>query len=928
MNGGSLASGRLAPAVVAGWIGGAVVGVTDAALGLLGPVEMRAAAAVLVGLGGALGAAAGALLVVLHAAVSAALSRLPAAGLKRRPGPWAAVLLAAAPVTHAAFALFAGPRASALAGRHYVSLALVALGLVAVFLIADWLGVRLARIENSAGGRRQGWRVAGALTAAAVLIDLANRRILPRLYPWFHLTLAVCLGVVAIAAARFALATRAPRSREEAARGRLILLAGAVGTALVLAGSLTLASRRQTVLFVAHERTLVAAPMLRAIGRPLLGTRLRGTASRSGPSAPAAPPVSGGPRLPGSDVVLITVDALRADHLGVYGHARARTPSIDALARQGVRFERAYAQAPHTSFSVASLLTGTYYASLTRLGLEGSAEPLSLLLRRQGWKTAAFYPPAVFFVDGDKLQRHASNHFHFEHVRFDYSNAQTRLAQVRAFFEQQKPDRAFVWVHFFEPHEPYETCPGRSFGSSDVDRYDSEIACVDAAVGGLLAYLERQRPGAIVILTADHGEEFGEHGGRYHGSTLYDEQIRVPLIVRFPGVSPHVVAGQVQLIDLPPTILGLLGLAAPAGMRGTDLRPWLAAPPEAAPLPPAFAEFEYKRMVVVGSEKLICDMNWGVCAWHDLRADPGEKANLVDRRPAQVAVLRGHLDRWLDGHTRPPPGARPPLADAEVPPRALERARLGDLGVVTELAAIMGSRAPLPIRREAARLLVTRLPRRPETRAQVLHALSADDPQIRDWAALAATRLGHGAARSRARAILRDGRRDQEIRLQAALALALVDDRSPVPFLTGALDSCGSVELCRQVILGLGRLRDRRATGALVEQLGQIQNRREVVNALGEIGDRTAVPALAERLLQDEFVPVRAEAATALGKVGGPGARKALVASLARDRDPIVLEAARQAVEALDAPAPKRASSARRRPPTLESRRPLASPVP
>ena len=108
---------------------------------------------------------------------------------------------------------------------------------------------------------------------------------------------------------------------------------------------------------------------------------------------------------------------------------------------QGVRFERAYAQAPHTSFSVASLLTGTYYASLARLGQEGSAEPLSLLLRQQGWTTAAFYPPAVFFVDGDKLQRYASNHFHFEHVRFDYLNAQARLKQVTAFFEQQKPDR-------------------------------------------------------------------------------------------------------------------------------------------------------------------------------------------------------------------------------------------------------------------------------------------------------------------------------------------------------------------------------------------------------------------------------------------------------------------------------------------------------
>ena len=134
-----------------------------------------------------------------------------------------------------------------------------------------------------------------------------------------------------------------------------------------------------------------------------------------------------------------------------------------------------------------------------------------------------------------------------------------------------------MWVHFFEPHEPYETHPGIAFGDTALDRYDGEIAYVDRALGRLLAYIHRTRPRAIVAITADHGEEFGDHGGRYHGTSVYEEQVRVPLVVVGPGVRAGASVDEpVQTIDLVPTVLSALGIPRPARVRGRDVGPLLA----------------------------------------------------------------------------------------------------------------------------------------------------------------------------------------------------------------------------------------------------------------------------------------------------------------------------------------------------------------
>ena len=712
--------------------------------------------------------------------------------------------------------------------------------------------------------------------------------VLPRLYPWFHLSLGLLTVAACVLAARVVLRVRAWRRKRAAAFAVSVLVLAGLG-----AHGFFALGAGQNLRFFTYEKTRVAS-----LGLRLLPAPRRPGAVRPGaiPPRPASP-LPEGPRRPLSDVVLITVDATRADHVGAYGYGRPTTPNIDALARRGVRFERAYAQAPHTSFSIASLLTGKYYPTLARLAPHSQHETLPMTMRRYGWKTAAFFPPAVFFIDAQKMKTFEANNFDFEYVKYEYLDANQRVEQIDDFFRKENPRRVFLWLHLFEPHEPYEAHKGYDFGSRDIDRYDSEIAYCDAVVGRVIAYVQEKRPNAIIVVAADHGEEFDEHGGRYHGTTLYDEQVRVPLVIYVPGVPPHVVAGPVQLIDIAPTILGLLDLLAPARMRGTDLGPWLAVPP--APddrLPPVFAEVEDKRMVLRGQEKLICDLAKDYCAFHDLGADPREERDLAEVRPERVAALHQLLDKWIDEQARV---ESQPLTGTDSPAvlQVIERGRAGNPDAAPGLAALLQSPVSLELRREAARLLVQALPARSDTRPLVVAAMNAaGDDEIRDWAAVAALRLGEAAGRSRLLAIVaRPGTETRgALRLHAALALVQAGDGTGVMILGEALDACSANEgLCKSIIAALGKLRDARAVPALIAHLSDVLTRVEVVQAIGEIGDASAEPALVERLKTDEYVPVRVAAARALARMGGARAVMALKWSVANEKEPRVAAAAR-----------------------------------
>jgi arylsulfatase A-like enzyme/HEAT repeat protein len=877
-------------AVLAGTLGGALAGAADAAATLVrgvgGVTGMHQVRLVLLAIGA--GALAGTLLAALAGGLCGLLERRVG---RARAFMLVAALLGAPVVIIDAFALFTGTKAARVPAHALISVVLALLGLAGLAL--------LGRLFARALERR---RVSSALGLLAVGIAVygANRVVLPRLYPWFHNTLSFSLLVLAVLAARLVL--RPPAGWLQSRGWALLAVVGAVA---IFALELPTLLWSPIIRYAAHERTQLTALLLHVpLPRPRLATpRVAGRQEEV-----LEAPLPEGPHRPNADVVLVTIDALRADHVGAYGYGRNTTPHIDALARSGVRFERAYTQAPHTSFSVASMLTGKYYPTIARLAPGDEHDPITEVLRRYGWKTAAFYPPAVFFVDAHKLKAYQENNFRFEYVKFEYLDAWKRLDQIDAFFKSDHPAKTFLWLHLFEPHEPYDKRPGYEFGDSDIDRYDSEIAYTDAAVGKLIAYLDRTRPGAIIIVTADHGEEFDEHGGRYHGTSLYEEQVRVPLVVRVPGIPPHVVTGPVELIDLAPTILGLVDIPAPVRMRGTDLGAWLGVPP--APerrLPPCFAEVADKRMIVWGMEKLICEMNWGYCAYYDLAADPHERKNLAEQAPDKAARLKNRLDDWLDDHVRFEPQLvrGPANPDGSPVPRAIERGRLGDLLAANDLAAMLVSGSPLPARREAARLLVA-LPARAETRAALLSAMSADDEDVRNWAAVAAARLGDPGARQRIKDLVAGPQQpDHELRVQAALALARGKDPSGVPVLAEALGDCHENVLgCQLIILELGKLRDRRAVPALLAHLPEVQNRREMVEALGAIGDPSVAGALVERLETDEYVPVRVEAARALAKLGGPEARAGLEQSARSDHEPTVRAAAGDALTILNAPAP------------------------
>jgi HEAT repeat protein len=313
-------------------------------------------------------------------------------------------------------------------------------------------------------------------------------------------------------------------------------------------------------------------------------------------------------------------------------------------------------------------------------------------------------------------------------------------------------------------------------------------------------------------------------------------------------------------------------------------------------LPPVFAEVEDKRMVVKGQEKLICDLAKDYCAFHDLAADPREERDLAEVRPERAAALRQLLDTWIDEQAR---FESQPLTGTDSPAvlQVIERGRAGNPDAAPGLAALLQSPASLELRREAARLLVQALPARSDTRPLVVAAMNAaGDDEIRDWAAVAALRLGEAAGQSRSLAIVArpGGASGQALRLYAALSLAQANDGTGLLILGEALDGCSANEaLCKSIIATLGKLRDPRAVPALLAHLPDVLNRVEVVQALGEIGDASAEPALVERLKTDKYVPVRMAAARALTRMGGARAVLALKWSASHEEEPRVAEAAR-----------------------------------
>jgi arylsulfatase A-like enzyme/HEAT repeat protein len=706
--------------------------------------------------------------------------------------------------------------------------------------------LQLARRVSTSSSRPLRWGLgAGAALAVAGCLAL-DLLVLPRGYPAFH------RGLLVLAVVAAALGASSLELRVSAPRAQRALLATTLLLPLLAPLALAHLSAQPNASYAVVEQ----APWTSKLLRPFLVRSAAPLPSVPSPAS-AAPPQSSraGVDLRDRDTLLITVDALRADVLSALG-GNGLTPELDRLAQDALVFRRAYTPAPHTSYALASLLTAKFLKPVVELAGAPARHPtLPDLLRRFSYRTAAFYPPAIFFVDGARFRGLAERGFGFEYRKEMFASADARVEQLEAYLAGAAPGHPlFVWVHLFEPHEPYEPPEAFRREASARGRYDGEVAYCDQAIGRLIRLFRARSPGATVIVSADHGEEFGEHGGSYHGSTLFDEQVRVPLLWSSPGVvAPGVSDVPVELIDVGSTILSTAGVARDARMRGDDLSAVLGGDPSAGPRF-AFASVEERHMVTDGQFKLLCSVREAHCQLFDLRADPGEQQNLATQRVDLVERMRGELFAFLGSIAQREVMA---VRDHVAFPEPLVRARLFAPGAGPDLLPLLSDARPA-VRAAAARSLgelgvSSALP--------VLERLRSGDPdrEVRAEAAIAALWLG-GATLDDVTPLLR-----------ASVPAAGVDDGLARP---------------RRAALALATLRAPAALPVLAELAGdasaQEADRLRAVEALGGFGGAAAAAAALIAALED--VRLREAAARALGRSGGAQAARALLAQLEQER--------------------------------------------
>jgi choline-sulfatase len=381
---------------------------------------------------------------------------------------------------------------------------------------------------------------------------------------------------------------------------------------------------------------------------------------------------------PRPNLLLVTIDTLRADHLGTYGHAAGETPTADRLAREGVLVEDATAHAPQTGPSHASILTGRLpYEHGIRDNFSPPLRPglptLASVLRGEGYDTAGFIGSITvssrtgldrgFEVFDDPFTRQGERRL----VTGSERRAGEVVDAALAWLGQPHERPFFAWVHLYDPHAPYE--PPEPYDHRLADPYDGEIAYADEELGRLVAFLDEQhlRGSTPVVLTSDHGEGLGEHGEDEHLLFVYDATLHVPLILSWPGVLPEGerVPGQFRSVDLVATTLELMHVPA-SGVGGTSRA---AALRHATRLPASesYAESLYGslhfgyaplRALRTGGWKYVEAPR---AELYDLAADPGETRNLLAADPTRAKAMRERLAGYDGGEQAP---ARPIGVDA------------------------------------------------------------------------------------------------------------------------------------------------------------------------------------------------------------------------------------------------------------------------
>jgi arylsulfatase A-like enzyme len=453
-----------------------------------------------------------------------------------------------------------------------------------------------------------------------------------------------------------------------------------------------------------------------------------------GPVSLSVPPADDGP----PNILFVLVDTLRYDHLGTYGYARDTSPEIDAVARGGVVFEEAYSPAPWTLPSMVGLFSGRYPSEVLGEDPATYAMPptpgLPERLAALGYRTAGFIANPTLHPGNGFARGFSTFYSPGSDVQLLQQHAEEVASRATSWLAAHQDDRFFAYLHFIDPHDPYTNpdMPGdRSPFLPDyqgfirgthvhgihvgritlpdpvADReqitalYDGEIRYVDRAIGEVLRSLRPEvLARTLIVITSDHGEELFDHGGWKHGQTLYEEQIHVPLVLRWDGrIAPgRRVAGTVRTIDLMPTLLQVAGDAAvDPDWDGIDLSPVLFAE-ASVPRRPAYAQHLTlgplraaavldRRKLILFNRELPFDPGANQMQVHltaldrarlqraelyDLEADPREKHNQVEGQPAEVRRLLPVIESRLDDSL---PGLRVLVDGAPVGTRVSGRLR-------------------------------------------------------------------------------------------------------------------------------------------------------------------------------------------------------------------------------------------------------------
>lgn len=365
------------------------------------------------------------------------------------------------------------------------------------------------------------------------------------------------------------------------------------------------------------------------------------------------------------NVLFVSIDTLRADHLGCYGWPRPTSPNLDAVAKKSVVFESAQSSSSWTLPSLASLMTSmqasAHACDQIASRLDPSYTTMAEILRDSGYDTA-FVASHVFLSAGYGLQQG------FTHVDTRILQDESAITSPAvtdwglSWLEHKAASNDgvpwFLWLHYFDPHAPYLVHEGISerFGTeTDLDRYDGEIAFTDQHLGRLFEAFERLgfAENTVLVIVADHGEEFGEHGVQGHGYDLHEEVVRVPLIVRAPGIAPRRVSDVVPTVDVMPTLLELCGARARNEVEGRSLLPLLSGRTDRAR--EALSEVRWQfgqdmKSLRQGTWKLIDSRRGQVAAelLYEKTADLPEAVNVIGEHPDVAGRMRTRISERLE----------------------------------------------------------------------------------------------------------------------------------------------------------------------------------------------------------------------------------------------------------------------------------------